>query len=226
MSTMCAPAGGALLGAVRGVANRGLQLAQHVTGQPPRCDVDLDVELRELRLEVRVGDPLERTGVDHRRDAVLVGEVELHLEADGRAVAVEAGFGQHPRERVEATWTFSRYRCRSSRLNSVAAISSPTVEPFPLRAQAEPDTRYEPDRGVPFWGYASWLVRQAMQQLVGSRARDPQSPLRPRRRGGRYARSPPGWGSTPNASANSSAARSASWHGRRVDGVRAERPAH
>jgi len=26
--------------------------------------------------------------------------------------------------------------------------------------------RYEPDRGVPFWGYASWWVRQAMQQLV------------------------------------------------------------
>jgi len=26
--------------------------------------------------------------------------------------------------------------------------------------------RFEPDRGVPFWGYASWWVRQAMQQLV------------------------------------------------------------
>jgi RNA polymerase sigma factor (sigma-70 family) len=26
--------------------------------------------------------------------------------------------------------------------------------------------RYDPDRGVPFWGYASWWVRQAMQQLV------------------------------------------------------------
>lgn len=26
--------------------------------------------------------------------------------------------------------------------------------------------RYDPDRGVPFWAYASWWVRQAMQQLV------------------------------------------------------------
>ena len=26
--------------------------------------------------------------------------------------------------------------------------------------------RYEPDRGTPFWAYASWWVRQAMQQLV------------------------------------------------------------
>jgi RNA polymerase primary sigma factor len=26
--------------------------------------------------------------------------------------------------------------------------------------------RFEPERGVPFWGYASWWVRQAMQQLV------------------------------------------------------------
>jgi RNA polymerase sigma factor (sigma-70 family) len=27
--------------------------------------------------------------------------------------------------------------------------------------------RYDPALGVPFWGYASWWVRQAMQQLVG-----------------------------------------------------------
>ena len=26
--------------------------------------------------------------------------------------------------------------------------------------------RYDPDRGVPFWAYASWWVRQAMQQVV------------------------------------------------------------
>lgn len=26
--------------------------------------------------------------------------------------------------------------------------------------------RYDPDRGTPFWAYASWWVRQAMQQLV------------------------------------------------------------
>jgi RNA polymerase primary sigma factor len=31
--------------------------------------------------------------------------------------------------------------------------------------------RYDPDRGVPFWGYAAWWVRQAMQQLVAELAR-------------------------------------------------------
>src|ERR671915_1723752 len=36
-----------------------------------------------------------------------------------------------------------------------------------LRALA----RYDPDRGVPFWGYAAWWVRQAMQQLVAELTR-------------------------------------------------------
>jgi RNA polymerase primary sigma factor len=31
--------------------------------------------------------------------------------------------------------------------------------------------RYDPERGVPFWGYASWWVRQAMQQLVAELTR-------------------------------------------------------
>ncbi|MBE2320710.1 sigma-70 family RNA polymerase sigma factor [Solirubrobacter sp. CPCC 204708] len=31
--------------------------------------------------------------------------------------------------------------------------------------------RFEPQRGVPFWGYATWWVRQAMQQLVSELTR-------------------------------------------------------
>ena len=31
--------------------------------------------------------------------------------------------------------------------------------------------RYDPSRGVPFWGYAAWWVRQAMQQVVAELAR-------------------------------------------------------
>jgi RNA polymerase primary sigma factor len=31
--------------------------------------------------------------------------------------------------------------------------------------------RYEPERGVPFWGYAAWWVRQAMQQVVSELSR-------------------------------------------------------
>jgi RNA polymerase sigma factor (sigma-70 family) len=31
--------------------------------------------------------------------------------------------------------------------------------------------RFEPQRGVPFWGYAAWWVRQAMQQVVSELSR-------------------------------------------------------
>jgi RNA polymerase sigma factor (sigma-70 family) len=31
--------------------------------------------------------------------------------------------------------------------------------------------RYDPDRGVPFWGYAGWWVRQSMQQVVSELSR-------------------------------------------------------
>jgi RNA polymerase sigma factor (sigma-70 family) len=31
--------------------------------------------------------------------------------------------------------------------------------------------RYDPELGVPFWGYASWWVRQAMQQLIAELTR-------------------------------------------------------
>jgi RNA polymerase primary sigma factor len=31
--------------------------------------------------------------------------------------------------------------------------------------------RFDPDRGVPFWGYAAWWVRQAMQQVVSELSR-------------------------------------------------------
>ena len=31
--------------------------------------------------------------------------------------------------------------------------------------------RFQPERGIPFWGYATWWVRQAMQQLVSELTR-------------------------------------------------------
>ncbi len=49
--------------------------------------------------------------------------------------------------------------------------SSPTVERLELLQEGVVGLlraleRYDPDREVPFWAYASWWVRQAMQQLV------------------------------------------------------------
>jgi hypothetical protein len=50
------------------------------TGEPARRHVDLDVELAELGLEVRVGDRRQRLGVAHGRIGDLVDEVELDLQ--------------------------------------------------------------------------------------------------------------------------------------------------
>ena len=83
MIIMCAPTVRARSSAwLRLAAHRLLELAEHAPAQQPRRHVDLHVELAELGLEVRVGDRLERAGVDHRRVALLVGQVELDLEAD------------------------------------------------------------------------------------------------------------------------------------------------
>jgi RNA polymerase primary sigma factor len=61
---------------------------------------------------------------------------------------------------------------------SVARIyrSSPRIERIELLQEGVVGLlraleRYDPERGVPFWGYASWWVRQAMQQLVAELTR-------------------------------------------------------
>jgi RNA polymerase sigma factor (sigma-70 family) len=54
--------------------------------------------------------------------------------------------------------------------------NSPTVERLELIQEGVVGLlraleRYDPARGVPFWGYGSWWVRQAMQQLVAELTR-------------------------------------------------------
>src|SRR5439155_23968753 len=81
---------------------RGLEVAEDATAEQSRCNVDLDVELRELGLEVRVADRLEHARVDERRVARLVGEVELDLQPERAPLVLEARLRQHAREDVEA----------------------------------------------------------------------------------------------------------------------------
>ena len=94
------------------LAGRGLRVVERAPqavlegGQPTlaqgrRGDVDLDVELAELGLEVRLGDRLQHLGVLERRVTPVVDEVELDLEPGHRVVGVEAGLAQHPGEDVE-----------------------------------------------------------------------------------------------------------------------------
>ena len=66
-------------------------------------------------------------------------------------------------------------------LPSIAAVarnyrSSPSLERLELIQEGVVGLlraleRYDPARGVPFWAYASWWVRQAMQQLVSELTR-------------------------------------------------------
>ncbi len=67
-----------------------------------RRHVDLDVELTQLGLEVGVGDGGQDLGVLQRRIAVLVDQIELHLQARHRVVGVEACLAKHPGEHVQA----------------------------------------------------------------------------------------------------------------------------
>ena len=48
-----------------------------------------------------IGDRLERGGVDQRRVAGVVGQVELDLEAERAPLRMEARLGEHPGEHVQ-----------------------------------------------------------------------------------------------------------------------------
>ena len=100
--TMWAPTvGRLLLGVVEAAPQGVLERRQPALAQLGRRHVDLDVELAELGLEVRVGDRLQRLGVLQRRVAALVDQVELDLQPGHRVVGVEARLAQHPGEHVE-----------------------------------------------------------------------------------------------------------------------------
>jgi hypothetical protein len=93
---------GPVLGDVEARAHGVLEPRHHVAAEDARGEVDLDVELAELRLEVGVGDRLQRRRVDHCRIAGLVGEVELDLEPERARLGIEARLGEHAGEHVEA----------------------------------------------------------------------------------------------------------------------------
>ena len=92
---------GPLLGVVETGPRVALELGEHSALQQPRLDVDLDVELPELGLEARVGDRLERGGVDQGRLARVVRQVELDLQPERASLRVKARFREHPGEHVE-----------------------------------------------------------------------------------------------------------------------------
>jgi RNA polymerase primary sigma factor len=91
--------------------------------------------------------------------------------AQERTVVIAAQEGG-PREREQLIETFmssiaglARIYRRSSSVDRGELIQDGVVGM--LRALE----RFDPELEVPFWGYASWWVRQAMQQLVSERSR-------------------------------------------------------
>ncbi|GIF26899.1 hypothetical protein Ate02nite_96290 [Paractinoplanes tereljensis] len=92
---------GMFLGAVEAGPQGALEVGVLVAGQAPGRHVDLDVELTQLGLEVRIGDRAEHLGVAHGRIGVLIDQVELDLHAGQRPLELETRLPQHRREHVE-----------------------------------------------------------------------------------------------------------------------------
>jgi RNA polymerase primary sigma factor len=93
----------------------------------------------------------------HNRGLTRAAERRLVLEArDGRPDQVE--------RLIEA---FQPSIAHIARLYRTApAISNAELMQQGVVGLLRALARYDPDLGVPFWAYASWWVRQAMQQLV------------------------------------------------------------
>jgi RNA polymerase primary sigma factor len=131
----------------RHARRRDRELSDRLGGPAPRGEVASGRYLRELGRGPRLPAVLERKlvaeakGGDRRARAQLV---EAFLPAIAGAARVYRGRGEI--ERVELMQ------------EGVVGL---------LRALE----RFEPERGVHFWGYASWWVRQAMQQLVAELTR-------------------------------------------------------
>jgi RNA polymerase sigma factor (sigma-70 family) len=89
-------------------------------------------------------------------ERTLVGEA-IAGDRDARAALVEAF--------LPLIGTVARNYRSSAQITRVELVQEGVVGL--LRALE----RYDPELGVPFWGYASWWVRQAMQQLVSELSR-------------------------------------------------------
>lgn len=124
---------------------------------------------RQLATELRRG-PLERPTSSAVRLRELGERPRLPLATERRLVqAAKHGDRLAREELVEAFLPLiagvARVYRGSRSITRVELIQEGVVGL--LRALE----RYDPARGVPFWGYATWWVRQAMQQLIAELTR-------------------------------------------------------
>jgi len=105
------------------------------------------------------GDPLEALA----RRPVLPAATERAL-----VEAAQAGDASARAQLVEAYMPLVSSMARTYRAGRIQRLELLQEGAVGLLRALE---RYEPERGVPFWGYAAWWVRQAMQQLVSELTR-------------------------------------------------------
>jgi RNA polymerase primary sigma factor len=124
---------------------------------------------RRLAGQMRHGQPGgETSSADYLRG--LNARPRLPAPAEGRLVAAAQEGDRRAREELVETYLpliagVARMYRGSVTISRVELMQEGVVGL--LRALE----RYDPERGVPFWGYASWWVRQAMQQLVAELTR-------------------------------------------------------
>ena len=140
-----------------------------------------DARPQELRDEIRRGERLDRDlarelGRPARPDAAAGGYVEslegrpgLSAE-DERALVRRAQSGDHAAKArlVDAFMPLIYAAARAYRTGHVQRVELLQEGVVGLLRALE---GFDPDRGTPFWAYAAWWVRQAMQQLVAELTR-------------------------------------------------------
>ena len=91
-------------------------------------------------------------------------------DASERALILRAKAGG-PRDREELVRWFAPMIAGVARAYRRSGIDREELTQEGVVGLLRALERYEPERGVPFWGYAVWWVRQSMQQVVSELSR-------------------------------------------------------
>jgi RNA polymerase sigma factor (sigma-70 family) len=137
---------------------------------------------RDLRSEISRGQALDRDlARDLGRREPARGDVgggyidrlargPLLPEATERRL-VEAARRGDPRARAELVEAYMPLISAAARTYRTGQIQRMELLQEGVVGVLRALERFDPERGVPFWGYATWWVRQAMQQLVAELTR-------------------------------------------------------
>ena len=136
----------------------------------------------ELRDDIHRGQHLDRVlARDLGRDTPARADVSAgYLQELDRRPALDAAIERRLVEAAQAGDATARARLVDACMPLIAAMArtyrSGRIGRLELLQEGVVGLlraleRFDPDRGVPFWGYATWWVRQSMQQLVSELTR-------------------------------------------------------